>query len=45
MLALIDLAYKTFDIADNKIEYWTELTINTEIKLKAWIKSDKERIR
>lgn len=44
MLMLIDIAYNTFDVPTKKVEHWTSLIVNTEIKLKAWKKSDKERL-
>lgn len=43
MLSLVDLAYSAFDIETRKVEYWTGLILKADDKLKAWIKSDKER--
>lgn len=43
MLSLIDLAYTSFGIEANRIEYWTGLVLYADDKLKAWMKSDKER--
>ena len=45
MLSLIDLAYTSFDIDSKKIEYWTGLILKADDKLKAWMKSDKERYK
>lgn len=43
MLSLIDLAYISFNIEPKRIEYWTGLALHADDKLKAWMKSDKER--
>lgn len=43
MLSLIDLAYTSFQIESNRIEYWTGLILSADKHLKAWMKSDKER--
>lgn len=43
MLSLIDLAYTSFGIESSRIEYWTGLVLHADDKLKAWMKSDKER--
>jgi len=44
LLALIDLSLNVFNVPFRKIEFWTKLVVNTEIKLKAWEKSDKQRL-
>lgn len=44
LLTLIDLAFNVFDIEGRKIEYWTGLVLDADDALKAWSKSDKERI-
>lgn len=42
-MTLLDLAYNTFRIEPQQMEYWMKLTSETDEKLKAWMKSDKER--
>lgn len=44
MLMLIDLAYNVFEIDSARIEYWSGLVVSTEIKIKSWIKSDRQRM-
>lgn len=43
LLDLIDDAYRAGYISGNQAEYWTGLILETDDKLKAWIKSDKDR--
>ena len=43
LLTLIDIAYDSFDIETRKIAFWTKLVVDTDEKLKTWMKSDKER--
>lgn len=45
MLSLIDLAYNSFSIESKQIEFWTGLVLKADDKLKAWMKSDKERYK
>ena len=45
LYTLLDAAYLYLGLASNKIEYWTGLCFDTELKLKAWIKADKERYK
>lgn len=43
LLSLINIAYDTYNIQTRRVEHWTKLTVETEIKLRAWMKSDKNR--
>lgn len=43
LLDLIDDAYDAGYISGSQAEFWTGLTLTTGDKLKAWVKSDKER--
>ena len=43
LLDLVDDAYQAGYISGQQAEYWTGLILETDDKLKAWIKSDKER--
>ncbi len=43
LMTLLDLAYNTFRIEPDQMAYWIRLTSETDDKLKAWMKSDKER--
>ena len=45
ILPMLDLSYSMFPIATNKIEYWTNLCVETEKSLRAWIKWEKEQIK
>lgn len=45
MLSLIDLAYASFSIDSRKVDHWTSLVLKADDKLKAWMKSDKERYK
>ena len=43
LLTLIDLAYTSFNLEPHQVEYWTKLAVEADDKLKAWMKSDKDR--
>lgn len=43
LLTLLDIAYISFNIEDSQIKFWTQLCMDTDDKLKAWMKKDKER--
>lgn len=43
LLTLIDIAYNTFSIENDQMTYWISLCCEADEKLKAWMKSDKER--
>ena len=43
LLSLIDLAFTSFNIDPDAVQYWTKITVEADEKLKAWMKSDKER--
>jgi hypothetical protein len=45
LLTLINLAYDSFSIEGGKIETWTGHVIHTENTLRAWMKSDKQRLK
>lgn len=45
MLSLIDLAYNSFSIESRQVEYWTGLVLKADDRLKAWMRSDKERYK
>ena len=44
MYALVDTAFNMFKFAANRLEHWTRLVSDTEIKIRAWVKSDKARL-
>ena len=43
LLALIDMAYICYGLEGSKIEYWTKSVRDTDTKLKAWMKSEREK--
>lgn len=43
MLALITLAREVFHLRGKKVNYWSELTVDTKDKIKAWRDSDRGR--
>lgn len=43
MLALVDMAYMTYSLEGDKIEYWAKLIRDADVKLKAWMKSEKNK--
>ena len=43
LLGLIDIAYVSYGLEGSKIEYWTSLVRDTDSKLKAWMKSEKQK--
>lgn len=43
LYSLMDIAYQMNGIEEHRIEYWTQLAMETDEKLKAWMRSDKER--
>lgn len=43
LLSLIDIAFALNSIEPHRIEYWTQLAVETDEKLKAWMRSDKDR--
>ena len=45
LLSLIDLAHRVFGIELRRVEHWTRVAVETDDKLKAWMKSDKERYK
>lgn len=45
LLSLINLAYDSFNIDGTKIETWTGHAVNTENTLRAWMKSDRQRLK
>ena len=45
MLGDMDIAYATFGINDDRIEYWTGLVIEIQKLLRNWRKSDQERYK
>lgn len=45
LLTLLDLSYNVLDLESRRVEHWTGLIINTEERLKAWAKSDRERYK
>lgn len=44
-LSLMDVAYRTFNLEENKVENWTGLVIEVQNYLKNWKKSDAERFK
>lgn len=45
LLSLIEIAYGVLGVEVKAIEYWTGLVLQTEEKLQAWKKSDRERYK
>lgn len=45
LLSLMDVAFVVFSIEAKRIEYWTGLVLSCDDKLKAWMKSDKQRYK
>lgn len=43
LLTMMDIAYNTFNIEDNRIEHWIGLVIDTQNSIRNWRKSDAER--
>lgn len=45
MLALMDIAYYTFNIKDAKIDNWVGMVVSLQTLLEGWKKSDKKYIK
>lgn len=45
LLSMIDIAYRTFGIESDRIEYWTKLITEVQRLLRQWRKSDNERYK
>lgn len=45
LLALITLAREIFRLRGKKVNYWSELTVDTKDKIKAWSDYDRKRYR
>lgn len=45
LLSMMDIAYRTFGIKSDSIEYWTGLVIEVQNYLRNWKKSDAERYK
>ena len=43
LLSLIDISFALNNIASDRIQFWTKLIVDTDEKLRAWTRSDKER--
>ena len=43
LMTLITVAYEMMNVDGRRVQHWTELVVNTDRRLKAWMKSDKER--
>ena len=43
LLNMINVAYNTFGIKSNRVEYWTQLVVNVQNLLRNWRKSDSNR--
>lgn len=43
LLNMINIAYNTFGIKSNRVEYWTQLVVNVQNLLRNWRKSDSNR--
>ncbi|MGN0817335.1 MAG: hypothetical protein ACI4L9_00055 [Candidatus Coproplasma sp.] len=41
----MDVAYRTFNLEESKVENWTGLVIEVQNYLKNWKKSDAERFK
>lgn len=42
-LSLIDIAFNVLNLEARRVEHWIGLILDTDDKLKSWMKSDKER--
>ena len=42
-LSLIDIAFNVLNLEGRRVEYWVGLILETDDKLKSWMKSDRER--
>lgn len=45
LLNMMDMAYKTFGIESDRIEYWTRQTVEVQTLLRNWRKTDIERYK
>lgn len=45
MLALMDIAYYTFNIKDEKIDNWVSMVVSLQTLLESWKKSDKQYMK
>ena len=45
LLSLIDVSFQLNDIEPKRVKYWTGLAVETDQKLKSWMRSDKERMK
>lgn len=45
MLALMDIAYYTFNIKDEKIDNWVGMVVSLQTLLESWKKSDKQYMK
>jgi len=45
LLSMIDIAYRTFGIEVDRVQYWTGLVIEVQNLLRNWRKSDNERYK
>lgn len=45
LMTMMDIAACTFRVEAGTLRYWTELAVNTQRLITAWIKSDKERFK
>lgn len=43
LLTMMDIAYNTFNIDDDRIEHWTGLVIDAQSLIRNWRKSDSEK--
>ncbi len=43
LLNMIDIAYKTFGIKADRVQYWTQLVVDVQNLLRNWRKSDNHR--
>lgn len=45
LLTMMDIAYATFGITDDRIEHWVGLVIDIQALLRNWRKSDADRYK
>ncbi len=45
LVSMVDIAYRTFGIDDDRIKYWIGLVIDVQNLLRNWRKSDAERYK
>lgn len=45
LFTMMDIAYRTFSIDDDRMEHWTGLVLDIQNLTRSWIKSDSDRYK